>query len=361
MQMPDLIRARQENSSHPPARARRPALSGALSRRYTRPARKPGWLALVVLGLFTAACNTAAPPTPAATSRPSAENASPRPAHSAPGPSADRQKVEEFLHRIDGFSPRPPGSANLERLKAYLQETLKSYGLSVQEEPFEAPVPGGPARMSIILAEKRGNPRRIVYLASHIDTKKLPGREFRGANDSTSSTAALLEIARLVAAGKTDCTVRFLFLDGEEAYGSSITSTDGLFGSRHHAATLSAAGQAADVSAFILLDMIGDRDLALVRDANSAPELLALLAACAQDTGNASVLGEEAIPMIDDHVPFAKLGIPALDVIDFSYGPGNSYWHTTSDVLENISAESVARVSDCVLCLLARLDDSKAR
>ena len=215
--------------------------------------------------------------------------------------------------------------------------------------------------MSNIVAEKRGNPHRIVYFASHIDTKKLPGLEFRGANDSTSSTAALQEIARQVAAQKTDCTVRFLFLDGEESFGSSITATDGLFGSRHHAAALSAAGQAPVVSAFILLDMIGDRDLALVRDANSAPELLALLAACAQDTGNASVLGEEDIPMIDDHVPFAKLGIPALDIIDFSYGPGNSYWHTASDVLENVSAESVARIADCVLCLLSRLDSSKAR
>ena len=184
--------------------------------------------------------------------------------------------------------------------------------------------------------------------------------------DTLGSAAGLSYVLRamgkdVVIYDQDEVPARFLFLDGEEAYGSSITSTDGLFGSRHHAATLSAAGQAADVSAFILLDMIGDRDLALVRDANSAPELLALLAACAQDTGNASVLGEEAIPMIDDHVPFAKLGIPALDVIDSSYGPGNSYWHTTSDVLENISAESVARVSDCVLCLLARLDDSKAR
>ncbi len=359
--MPDLIRAKQETPPGRPARAKHRPRSGPFARLRPRGARRTGFLLLVALGLFTAACSTASPPGPATTDRPAAANAAPAAARPAPGQAADRQKVEELLHRIDSFAPRPPRSASLARLKNYLQDTLKSYGLTVREESFDAAAPGGPVRMSNILAEKKGNPRRIVYLASHIDTKTLPGLEFRGANDSTSSTAALLEIARRVAARKTDCTVRFLFLDGEESFGPSITATDGLFGSRHHAAALSAAGQVPDVSAFLLLDMIGDRDLALVRDANSAPELLALLAACAQDTGNASILGEEEIPMVDDHIPFARLGIPVLDIIDFSYGPDNSYWHTTSDVLENVSAESVARVVDCALCLLSRLDESTTR
>jgi glutaminyl-peptide cyclotransferase len=44
--------------------------------------------------------------------------------------------------------------------------------------------------------------------------------------------------------------------------------------------------------------------------------------------------------MLDDHVPFAQRGIPAVDVIDFDY----PYWHTTQDTPDKVSAGSLERV-----------------
>ncbi len=44
---------------------------------------------------------------------------------------------------------------------------------------------------------------------------------------------------------------------------------------------------------------------------------------------------------MDDHVPFLEKGYKAIDLIDFSYGPSNSFWHTERDNMENISEESL--------------------
>ena len=49
--------------------------------------------------------------------------------------------------------------------------------------------------------------------------------------------------------------------------------------------------------------------------------------------------------MIDDHIPFIHAGIRAVDVIDFDY----PYWHTTSDTVDKVSAESLKAVGDTIL------------
>jgi Zn-dependent M28 family amino/carboxypeptidase len=57
----------------------------------------------------------------------------------------------------------------------------------------------------------------------------------------------------------------------------------------------------------------------------------------------------------DDHIPFLDAGIPAVDIIDLDYGPGNSYHHTPDDTLDNVSVESLDKVGRLVLALLPRL------
>ena len=60
----------------------------------------------------------------------------------------------------------------------------------------------------------------------------------------------------------------------------------------------------------------------------------------------------------DDHEPFLKIGLPAVDVIDFAYcsGPGrNDYWHTAEDRMDKLSAESLEIVGRVVLRMLVNL------
>jgi acetylornithine deacetylase/succinyl-diaminopimelate desuccinylase-like protein len=292
--------------------------------------------------------------------------ASPDDAAAQPGPvqaagewpqAADAQKVQRDFEALLRLAPRPSGSDRLEACRRLIEAELAGAGLSVRREPFQAATTEGGMAMANVIGERAGDPRRIVYVATHIDTKRILGVEFVGANDSGSSTAAVLEIARVVAArAGTRATYRFIFFDGEEAFGESITETDGLYGSRHHAEGLRRSGEARRVRAMILLDMIGDRDLALTRDLNSSPELWELLTECCNRLGYPDIVAGGTSAIIDDHMPFRELGIPAVDAIDFEYGPWNSYWHTAADGPENVSVANIVRMTRVTLCMLESLE-----
>jgi len=61
----------------------------------------------------------------------------------------------------------------------------------------------------------------------------------------------------------------------------------------------------------------------------------------------------------DDHMPFLRAGIPAVDVIDFEYGDGredNRYWHTADDTLDKISPQSLKIVGDVILLSLPKIE-----
>ncbi len=84
----------------------------------------------------------------------------------------------------------------------------------------------------------------------------------------------------------------------------------------------------------VLFDMIGDCDLRIPLEQNSDPALYRLFAdAATERTGDPAPFVGRTFPVGDDHTPFLKAGIPALDLIDFDYGPGpppGAYWHTTA-------------------------------
>jgi hypothetical protein len=59
--------------------------------------------------------------------------------------------------------------------------------------------------------------------------------------------------------------------------------------------------------------------------------------------------------LYDDHIAFLKVGIPSLDLIDFDYPA----WHTTRDLPDQCSPESLASVARVLLHSLARLGSQK--
>jgi Zn-dependent M28 family amino/carboxypeptidase len=183
----------------------------------------------------------------------------------------------------------------------------------------------------------------VVVLVAHFDTKSgIPG--FVGANDSGSGVGLLLELARVLAASPPGpVEVRFAVLDGEEsqvAYGAN----DGLHGSRRLAARARNEGWAPRVRAVVVFDMVGDRDLTVEIPRNSTPRLVAAVFDAARAAGVRDRFRWGRTETLDDHVPFIEAGMPAVDVIDFSYGsaPGlNDYWHTPQDTLDKISPASL--------------------
>src|SRR5204862_5499795 len=117
-----------------------------------------------------------------------------------------------------------------------------------------------------------GTRKERIVIASHYDTKKFREFRFLGASDGGSSTAFLIELARVLKARRNTLTIELLFLDGEEAV-VEWRGNDHTYGSRHYVAAARKDGSLATLKAFVLVDMIGDRDLRIKRDLNSTPWL----------------------------------------------------------------------------------------
>src|SRR5690606_6446745 len=207
---------------------------------------------------------------------------------------------------------------------------------------------------------------RILFLA-HWDTRPrsdgpgvAPGDSATpvpGANDGASGVAVLLGIADALSAAPPAIGVDLLFVDGED-YGdfSADGRPDALIGSRYYA-----ANRLEPMPLYaVLFDMIGDRDLRISREGNSiigAPEVVDLVWGVAAEAGYGNVfVPYEGTTATDDHVELQQVGIRAIDLIDFSYGPGNSYWHTPEDTIDKISAESLGIVGDVALRLVQRAE-----
>ncbi|MFQ5818056.1 MAG: M28 family peptidase [Terriglobia bacterium] len=260
------------------------------------------------------------------------------------------------VRALVALGPRPPGSEGIRKARAYLRQQLRQAGVAVEELKFIAQTPRGPVSMSNLVARIPGKHTDIVILAGHydtLDTRRVPN--FVGANDGGSSAAVLLELARVLAARRNHLSIWIVFFDGEEAL-RQWSARDGLYGSRTLAERWRGERVLPRIRAFILLDMIGDRDLRLRRELNSTPWLVKLVWNAARDLGHAAHFSNQTLVLEDDHLPFLRAGVPAVDLIDYDYGPGNRYWHTADDTLDKLSARSFQVIGEVVLETLRRLE-----
>lgn len=266
----------------------------------------------------------------------------------------DGAKAWSDLEQIVGFGARPSGSAANAKLRDFIAAELTSAGLKPQRETFKDQTPAGEVQFENIFADiapaKADAP--WIILCTHFDTKKISGIEFLGANDGGSGTAILLELARKLAA-RTEAPkagIRILFLDGEEAVNFDWAGKDNTYGSRYHAAKLRQDGQVARYGACVLLDMLGDAQLQLVHETYSRRELMGLFENQATRLGLGAIMNPSGyLPVKDDHLSFASVGIPSVDLIDFEYGPRNEYWHSAKDTLEHCSQASLQAAGKLVL------------
>jgi Zn-dependent M28 family amino/carboxypeptidase len=203
----------------------------------------------------------------------------------------------------------------------------------------------------------------VIVLATHYETNYwLKNINFVGANDGGSTTGLLMAIAdqlRAETAGgkKLDgYSVWLLFDDGEEAI-QSWTSSDSTYGTKHLAAKWARDGTLGHIKAFIVADMIGDKDLDIQRDTNSTGWLVDLVRQAVKKFGYEKYFFKLKEDIQDDHLPFVQRGVPSIDIIDINYGPpGNSYHHNAQDTMDKISAHSLKIDGDVFLETIRLID-----
>jgi glutaminyl-peptide cyclotransferase len=272
------------------------------------------------------------------------------------------EKAMEHVKAQVDFGPRPPGSEALRKTREYLVRELESYGYKVEKDAFDAETPYGTKPMVNLIARKgpADGKKDVVALASHYDGKLMEGKNFVAANDGGSSTGLLLELARVLYKRDSGVDYWFLFLDGEEAF-VEWSTFDSTYGSRHLARRWKQEGIVPRVKALVLLDMIGDRNLDLIKDSNSTPWLINLVWEAAAKAGLNGILSPYEGGIEDDHLPFLDAGIPSVDIIDLDYGPNNSYHHTVQDTLDKVSVESLDKTGRLVLTFLPMLEERLKR
>ena len=264
----------------------------------------------------------------------------------------DSSKAWEHLRQQVAIGPRPSGSAGNLKNREYITRTLAAVGIKTVDQAWQATTPIGPIKMVNVIATIPGQRTERIVLASHFDTKLFRAFRFVGANDGASSTAALLELARVIKARpQLPFTIELLFLDGEEATGD-WQGTDNTYGSRHYVEVARQAGTLKALRAMILLDMIGDRQLNIRRETNSTPWLTEIVWNVARRLGHQAHFITESMAVEDDHLPFLKAGVPSIDIIDLDYPA----WHTAQDTLDAVSARSLQVVGDVVVAALPEIE-----
>lgn len=272
----------------------------------------------------------------------------------------DGTRAYDYARQFVAIGPRWPTGPGHVKAEAFLRNHFAHDQL--EQDAFTANTPIGPVPMRNFIVRYPGRKPGVIVLATHYETNyPLRTIHFVGANDGAATTGLLMALGdrlRAETAGgrKLDgYSVWLVFFDGEEAI-NTWSRSDSTYGSRHLAARWGGDGTLGHIKAFILTDMIGDKDLDIQRESNSTPWLVDLVAQAAKKLGDERYFFRQQMEVEDDHLPFVERGVPSIDIIDLDYGPNNSYHHTAQDTLDKISAHSLAIDGDVILESIRLID-----
>ena len=269
-------------------------------------------------------------------------------------------KALEYARQFVAIGPRWPTSQGHAQAEAFLRNRFQHDQL--EEDAFTAMTPIGPVPMRNFIVRYPGKKDGVIVLATHYETNyPLKNINFVGANDGASTTGLLLAIGDQlraeVARNKAldGYSVWLVFFDGEEAF-QTWSESDSTYGSRHLAAKWGRDGTLSKIKAFMLADMIGDKDLDIQRESKSTAWLVDLVRQAAHKYGYDRYFFQTEEAVEDDHLPFVERGVASIDVIDLDYGPNNAYHHTAQDTMDKISARSLTIDGDVFLETIRLID-----
>lgn len=300
----------------------------------------------------------------------------------------DTASINETLALMSS-SAHPFGSDRQAKMASKLFEKAVSYGWDSYTTAFKAKVPNPkatslmteePLQLNVlgtnIIARPKDSSPCVILIGSHYDSKRMEGIHYLGANDSASSSSAIFWILEALESYKEDlaCDFAGVWFDGEEAYlegwndGLFIhpaKTIDNTYGSRHFANNLVACDDkkphclkpeygGGRIKALILLDLIGSPNIRLSEDLNSSERLVSLAKSLDKLLFGANKLFTDRFPspIQDDHIPFVKLGIEAINFIDFE---NLEHWHNASDTADKISLDSIEKASRLSIALALTL------
>ncbi|MBA4065157.1 MAG: hypothetical protein C0501_15865 [Isosphaera sp.] len=290
----------------------------------------------------------------------------------------DADRAMRYLKQLCDIGPRVSDTDGMRKQQELIEKHFKDLGATVTRQEFKAkqwsrkdPVP----MTNLVVTWHPAKERRIL-LCSHYDTRPLADEEkdprswtrpFVSANDGASGVALLMELGHHMKDLKTEFGVDFVLFDGEEfvfdTHNSSPTGTgrDRYFlGSDHFADEYAKAKGARKYryEAGVLFDLCAAAGARLAIEGYSwqfARPLVEQIWGTAKAVGAKSFVAEKGFKrsddVQDDHLALNRVGIPAVDIIDFDY----PHWHKLSDTPDKVSGAQMAEVSTVVTVWLQKI------
>ncbi|MEE9553189.1 MAG: M28 family peptidase [candidate division Zixibacteria bacterium] len=269
-------------------------------------------------------------------------------------PVFDGERAYADLVRQCSFGPRVAGTeAHRETGRFLFEELRKTTDICrVQRFTVFDSIAGAEKEMLNIIASYYPDSDRRIMLCAHWDSRPYSNMDpdsgkhelpVPGANDGASGTALLLEIGRLLKDHRPPVGIDIVLFDGED-YGTDEWPGGWFLGSKHFVRNL----RGYRPRAAILVDMIGDSDLRIYREAVSelySKDLNDYIWEIASEVGAGAFEDAVKDTVSDDHIPLIEAGIKAIDIIDFNY----PYWHTQEDTPDKCSPESLGDVGRVVI------------
>jgi len=269
-------------------------------------------------------------------------------------PQFDSERAYQKLVAQCDFGPRNPGSDGHTQCKEWLTSELKRFSDDVYVQPFKAveSLTGNTVNLYNITAQFGNVDGPELMLCAHWDTRVYADQDpdsarrkspVMGANDGASGVAVILEICRILAENPPPRPIKIVFFDGEDMGRPSYAEEFALgskYWANHPAVNLPAEA--------ILLDMVGDADLEIPIERYSiinAPGLTNRLWSLAKTLELDAFVDYPGVPVADDHLNLLRVGVIAVDIIDFEY----PYWHTVEDTPDKCTPASLGQVGSLLI------------
>ena len=281
-----------------------------------------------------------------------------------PAPAAgikfDAERSMKYLKQLCDLGPRVSGTDGMRKQQDILEKHFKEHGATVARQEFKAKQVSrrDQTPMTNLVISWHPDKTRRVILCAHYDTRPIADQEanranwnkpFLSANDGASGAAMMMELAHHMKGLKTEIGVDFVLFDGEEfVFETGGANPDRYFiGSDHFADDYAKAkpDRKHKYAAAVLMDLCHAKGAALRVEQNSyaaAPELVDQIWKVAETLKAKSFRYERGYEVQDDHLALNRVGIPAVDLIDFDY----PHWHKLTDTPDKVSPDQMAEVAN---------------
>jgi len=273
-------------------------------------------------------------------------------------PVFDSERAYQLLVKQTDFGARVPGTESYRQAITFFIDYLDERADEIILDTFSftdtiknitlSPITNIIARFHPDIIER-------ILIGAHFDSRPMCDRDpdstkqsepVLGANDGASGVAVLLELAELLSKTKPSIGVDLALFDLED-WGEAHHMDYFCIGSKHYASTLKSN------SYVIIVDMIGDKDQEIYKEGYSeyrAGSVVDMVWKIAEELKVETFKPAVKYTIVDDHLPFQQIGIPAIDIIDFDY----PYWHTVEDTPDKCSPEALGNVGKILVALLYR-------